>query len=74
MISQDNAWLIRCSGGNFAPIQVFLTVSTCFLYLVAAGLFSKAVWSLEINKVSDFMAKEESQSADVTIVEQARWW
>jgi len=30
-------------------LQLFLTVSTCFLYLVAAGLFSKAVWSFEIH-------------------------
>lgn len=34
-------------------IQVFLIVSTCFLYLVAAGLFSKSVWYFENYKVSD---------------------
>ncbi|CAK7273834.1 high-affinity iron permease [Sporothrix epigloea] len=32
---------------NFAPIQYMLIVSTCFLYLVGAGLFSKGVWHLE---------------------------
>lgn len=37
------------SGGNVASLQIFLIVSTCFLYLVAAGLFSKGVWSFEIN-------------------------
>ncbi|KZF23936.1 plasma membrane iron permease [Xylona heveae TC161] len=36
-------------GGNFASIQVFLIVSTCFLYLVAAGLFSKAIWYFQNN-------------------------
>ena len=36
-------------GGNMAPLQFFLIVSTCFLYLVAAGLFSRAVWYLEAN-------------------------
>ncbi|KAF2726362.1 iron permease FTR1 [Polychaeton citri CBS 116435] len=36
-------------GGNTARLQVFLIISTCFLYLVAAGLFSKAVWSFEMN-------------------------
>ncbi|KAL2003719.1 hypothetical protein VTN02DRAFT_2622 [Thermoascus thermophilus] len=41
-------YLIYASG-NFAPIQLFLIVSTCFLYLVAAGLFSKSVWFLEQN-------------------------
>lgn len=36
--------------GNRASLQIFLIVSTCFLYLVAAGLFSKAVWSFEQNQ------------------------
>lgn len=35
--------------GNMAPLQVFLIISTCFLYLVAAGLFSKAIWYFEAN-------------------------
>lgn len=38
-------------GGNFAPIQIFLIISTCFLYLVGAGLFSKSVWDFENHKV-----------------------
>jgi high-affinity iron transporter len=36
-------------GGNAAPLQGFLIVSTCFLYLVAAGLFSRGIWYLETN-------------------------
>lgn len=36
-------------GGNKTSLQIFLVASTCFLYLVAAGLFSKGVWSLEQN-------------------------
>lgn len=28
-------------------MQIFLVVSTCFLYLVAAGLFSRSVWYFE---------------------------
>jgi high-affinity iron transporter len=36
-------------GGNTTSLQLFLVLSTCFLYLVAAGLFSKGVWSLEQN-------------------------
>lgn len=39
-------------GGNLASIQIFLIISTCFLYLVAAGLFSKSVWLFEMNKVN----------------------
>ena len=37
-------------GGNAAPLQLFLIASTCFLYLVAAGLFSRSIWYLEQNK------------------------
>ncbi|KAM9891461.1 hypothetical protein OXX79_010706 [Metschnikowia pulcherrima] len=34
------------SGANFS-LQIFLIVSTCILYLISAGLFSKAVWGFE---------------------------
>ncbi|WEW54684.1 high-affinity iron permease [Emydomyces testavorans] len=34
-------------GGNFVPIQMFLIVSTCLLYLVAAALFSRSVGFFE---------------------------
>ncbi|KAM9911932.1 hypothetical protein OXX69_003048 [Metschnikowia pulcherrima] len=34
------------SGANFS-LQVFLIVSTCILYLISAGLFSRAVWGFE---------------------------
>lgn len=30
-----------------ARLQIFLVVSTCFLYLVAAGLFARSVWYFE---------------------------
>ncbi|KAK0634672.1 iron permease FTR1/Fip1/EfeU [Bombardia bombarda] len=33
--------------GSSTRLQVFLVISTCLLYLVAAGLFSRAVWSFE---------------------------
>lgn len=39
-------------GGNQASLQVFLIVSTCFLYLVAAGLFSKGVWGFQMREWS----------------------
>ncbi|OBT81206.1 hypothetical protein VE02_10197 [Pseudogymnoascus sp. 03VT05] len=34
-------------GGATARLQYFLIISTCFLYLVAAGLFSRSVWFFE---------------------------
>ncbi|KAF2010009.1 plasma membrane iron permease-like protein, partial [Aaosphaeria arxii CBS 175.79] len=37
-------------GGNRTSLQIFLVASTCFLYLVAAGLFSKGVWDFETHQ------------------------
>lgn len=34
-------------GGNQMSIQIFLIVSTAVLYLIAAGMFSKSIWSLQ---------------------------
>ncbi|KAI3405749.2 FTH1 [Candida oxycetoniae] len=36
--------------GNTLSLQWFLVISTCFLYLVAAGLFSKGVWNFELQQ------------------------
>lgn len=45
--------LIGCilyRSGNTLSLQWFLITSTCFLYLVAAGLFSKGVWNFELQQ------------------------
>ncbi len=34
-------------GGNRLSIQIFLVFSTSVLYLIAAGMFSKSIWSLQ---------------------------
>ncbi|KAL7934733.1 high-affinity iron permease-like protein [Trichoderma chlorosporum] len=34
-------------GGNLMSIQIFLIASTSVLYLIAAGMFSKSIWSLQ---------------------------
>lgn len=39
--------------GNTLSLQVFLISSTCFLYLVAAGLFSKGIWNFELQRFID---------------------
>lgn len=39
--------------GNTLSLQWFLIISTAFLYLVAAGLFSKGVWNFELQKFID---------------------
>lgn len=36
--------------GNTLSLQWFLITSTCFLYLVAAGLFSKGIWHFELQR------------------------
>ncbi|KAF2194872.1 plasma membrane iron permease [Zopfia rhizophila CBS 207.26] len=49
-------------GGNRTSLQIFLIVSTCFLYLVAAGLFSKGVWYLEMNEWVKLAGEEAAES------------
>lgn len=39
--------------GNTMSVQWFLICSTCFLYLIAAGLFSKGVWNFELQRFID---------------------
>ncbi|EMC92269.1 hypothetical protein BAUCODRAFT_38300 [Baudoinia panamericana UAMH 10762] len=48
-------------GGNTAKLQIFLIISTCFLYLVAAGLFSKAVWSFETHAWNSIIGGDASE-------------
>lgn len=37
-------------GGNKLSLQYFLIASTCFLYIVSAGLMSRGVWFLELER------------------------
>jgi len=37
-------------GGNKMRLQIFLIFSTCFLYLVSAGLMSRGVWFFELEQ------------------------
>ncbi|KAL9037864.1 MAG: hypothetical protein Q9180_003480 [Flavoplaca navasiana] len=67
---------ILYKGGNFAPVHIFLIVSTCFLYLVAAGLFSKGVWFLEAgawNKVIGGDAAETGSGPGSYDIRQSVW-
>lgn len=36
-------------GGRFLKLKYFLIASTCLLYLVAAGLFSRGVWQVQFH-------------------------
>lgn len=64
-------WLMYRTGDHMS-IQYFLVGSTCFLYLVAAGLLSRGVWFIElqgfINKVGQDVSEMGSGpgSYDIT--------
>ena len=49
-------------GGNQMSIQIFLIIATSVLYLIAAGMFSKSVWSLQSHH---FFARVGSDLAEV---------
>lgn len=49
-------------GGNVMSIQLFLIASTSVLYLIAAGMFSKSIWSLQYHV---FAVKVGSDVAEV---------
>ncbi|OAL38886.1 hypothetical protein AYO20_01637 [Fonsecaea nubica] len=56
-------WLIY-RGGNYMTIQYFLIASTCVLYLIAAGMFSKAIWSLQFYKFAQKVGGDVAESGD----------
>ncbi|KAH0837404.1 hypothetical protein Z517_00276 [Fonsecaea pedrosoi CBS 271.37] len=56
-------WLIY-RGGNYMAIQYFLIASTCVLYLIAAGMFSKAIWSLQFYKFAQKVGGDVAESGD----------
>lgn len=43
-------------------MQIFLIISTCFLYLVAAGLFSRGEWYLETNTWNHMVGGDASET------------
>ena len=48
-------------GGASSRLQCFLVFSTCLLYLVAAGLFSRAVWSFEQQRWSSIIGGDAAE-------------
>ncbi|PYH88051.1 iron permease FTR1 [Aspergillus ellipticus CBS 707.79] len=49
-------------GGSETSMQIFLIISTCFLYLVAAGLFSRGVWYFENNAWNNIIGGDASET------------
>ncbi|KAI1421721.1 iron permease FTR1/Fip1/EfeU [Xylaria sp. FL1777] len=48
-------------GGTTSRLQYFLVVSTCLLYLVGAGLFSRAVWYLEAQQWNNVVGSDAAE-------------
>jgi high-affinity iron transporter len=49
-------------GGNGMSVQYFLIASTCFLYLVAAGLMSRGIWFLELEQFVQRCGQDTSET------------
>ncbi|KAJ5123157.1 hypothetical protein N7448_009254 [Penicillium atrosanguineum] len=49
-------------GGRETSMQIFLIISTCFLYLVAAGLMSRGVWYFQNNAWSKVIGGDASET------------
>ncbi|GAO17501.1 uncharacterized protein UV8b_08162 [Ustilaginoidea virens] len=54
-------WILY-KGGSSAKLQIFLVASTCLLYLVAAGLFSRGVWHLEAQKWNEAIGGDAAET------------
>ncbi len=54
--------MLTVRGGSSARLQVFLVASTCLLYLVAAGLFSRAVWSFEAQQWANAIGGDAAET------------
>lgn len=54
--------LAMYKGGNKMSLQVFLIASSCFLYLVAAGLMSKGVWFFELERFVEKCGQDTSET------------
>lgn len=51
-------------GGNVLSIQIFLVASTCVLYLIAAGMFSKSIWSLQFHTFARRVGSDVAEEGD----------
>lgn len=51
-------------GGNHMSIRIFLIASSCVLYLVAAGMFSKSIWSLQYHSFSHRVGKDVAEAGN----------
>ncbi|KAJ8139666.1 hypothetical protein OXX80_009871 [Metschnikowia pulcherrima] len=67
--------LMYYSGANFS-LQIFLIVSTCVLYLISAGLFSRGVWFFEtyvFNQATGGDASENGSGPGTYNIKKSVW-
>ncbi|OBA22449.1 plasma membrane iron permease [Metschnikowia bicuspidata var. bicuspidata NRRL YB-4993] len=63
------------TGANFS-LQIFLIVSTCVLYLISAGLFSRAIWFFEtyvFNQLTGGDASENGSGPGTYNIKKSVW-
>lgn len=60
----NRTWLIFNRGGAGAKLQYFLIASTCLLYLVGAGLFSRSVWYFENQQWNNIIGGDAAELGD----------
>lgn len=53
--------------GNAMSFHWFFVVSTCFLYLIAAGLMSKAVWFLEMHTFAKYAGADPDAAGVIDV-------
>lgn len=51
-------------GASRSSLQVFLVISTCILYLIASGLFSRGAWYFESYRFNKASGGDASESGD----------
>ncbi|KAK7208047.1 plasma membrane iron permease [Myxozyma melibiosi] len=76
MLAGSAIGYLMYKGGDFVKIQYFLIIATCFLYLVGAGLFSKACWYFQNHNWVSFVGSdvsEEGSGAGSYDVRQSVW-
>ncbi|RMZ92480.1 hypothetical protein DV736_g295, partial [Chaetothyriales sp. CBS 134916] len=56
--------LIIYRGGNVMSIRIFMIASTCILYLIASGMFSKAIWSLQYHRFAQKVGSDVAEEGN----------
>lgn len=56
--------LLLYKGGNAMSIRIFMIFSTCVLYLIAAGMFSKSIWSLQYHVFAQKVGSDVAEAGN----------